>query len=143
MDNIAYFRNCICQCTVVLSPYGLHLSVYSCMYRVTSHSVQPSHLWTAFVSVELHVLGDPHSVEVGKATRPSQGVERVYVLRLLLVVSVGSLLQRGLLARHGVCSGICGPRCLLTDVLAHLWTGGQGVRGVGWRRPVPPPPSSN
>ena len=45
---------CICQCTVVLSPCGMYLSVYSCP--------------VTFVSVQLHVPGEPRGVQLGKAT---------------------------------------------------------------------------
>ena len=40
---------CICQCTIVISPCGMHLSVYYC----------PLTLWDAFVSVQLssHPVG--------------------------------------------------------------------------------------
>ena len=61
--------DCICQCTVVLSAYGLYLSVYSC----------PLSLWTAFVSVQLHVAGDPHGVQITNATTAVFGVALLFL----------------------------------------------------------------
>ena len=45
---------CICQCTVVLSLCGMYLSLYSCP--------------VTFVSVQLHVPGEPRRVQLRKAT---------------------------------------------------------------------------